>query len=332
MKKISKLIASCVAIVMIFQCSSALAMGINEQMMAEQSQKSADILKSNKSLYNIQTEFEGITKSYDGNYAIEIQLPGESVSGYQPAGRLDINLTDINAVDAALMRDDLTVDIKAQIEQKSREAIEKSKANQIMTVFSPTLLSDDPNQVQLYTYRGFEMMSVRSYVANNDTQYVTISEGNKAKAAAEALFDLIVMGVTAADPLLGIAANSMSVFQMFLNIASADVVIASAKDYVQVLIRYDLTTQMTYTKVGTDWSLGLTTYRVYVTTTDVRQKYYNIDGIMTTGVEEEYSNSHYVTLDSLYYHDPWATAFEFIGAPINAYVRVKAGSKTIILS
>jgi len=311
--------------------SSALAAGTKEMIMEAETLKSIDILRENAKIYHMDTEFDDVAASVEGGYALEITVPQTDAVLYQPVGRLDIDLVDIDEVEAALLRDDLTEETKLEIKERSKKAISENRPEQRMSVFSPTLLRSSNDDVEYYTYKGSKMMTERTYLINGGGKWQTVVEGARTKAVAQALFELAIMGVESAVPPLAVAANGLSALQMFLNIVNANTVVEHSEDYMQANINYDLTTQRTYTLLVSIWSLGLTTYKAYIIQTGINQKFYKVDGIITHGVEEEFFRSHNTTVKTLYYNDPWATAYEFIGSPLDLLIKVKVESLTFIL-
>ncbi len=330
MKRCKKFVALLVVAVLLIQSSLALAASVDAQIMEAQTQRSIELLNGNRSTYSLQSDFQGIMKSYSGGYAIETKLPDKSTSIYQPVGRLDINLADSTAVSAALLRNDLTPAVKAQIEETSEAVITENKSDVSMVVFSPLLLTNSRENIY-YTYNGQEMMSDRTYILNHDTGHERISSGKTAATVADALFDLAVSGVATVVPALQLAETGISALKMFLDIVQADTVVVNVEDYVEVLINYNLTTQYTYTNLLGTWHLGLTTHQAYVTTTECREKFYVTKGNTTTGRVESFTNSHNKTLTSIDYISPWATANAFIGNPLVFNITITAGSKKIVL-
>lgn len=315
--------------------STVLAAGIESAIMEIRTQQSIERLQANRQIYNRPTEFSGVLKSTDNRYALELKLPGENVIGYQPVGRLDIDLNDEQAVAEALQISALEDEVKAEIIERRDTVFMNGLTDVKMVVFSPDLLATNP---EYFDYHGIRMKSEKTYVTNFPSHTERVSEGSQTKETASALANLTIsiLGVSSI-PAVALTAGATSVLLAFvslINASSADVVKPTTDDYMEAKINVDLVTQRTYSEVGGSWSLGLTAKQVKLNYIVIRQVYFKcqtdneIRGY-DKSFQTNFSNKVYKTnyFDS---SSQWEIAFSFIGNPLELNITINVGSKKFI--
>ncbi len=324
------------------QSSAALAAGIQAQIMEIQTQQSVERLQANRAIYTQATEFEGIQKSAGNSYAMEVSLPGEEKTGYQPVVRMDIDLTDTQAVADVLSLDALPDVIKEEISAARDSAMESGAQEATVTLFAPSEFTidykdrNDPitpsedlprsDDKIYYTYQGSEMVSVKIYWDNKKSDPYVLAEGEQTKAFAAALTEIAVSGVLG-NPVFEVVETGYSILQAFMDlvgVANMDNVMITSEDALQVTFHHNLIAQFTFTKVGNRWHHGLTTKQLKLLRIEYFQKY-----------DVEVSPGHYVEkedtitetynriLTTPYFDDPWQTAKAFIGNPLVMMVQYK---------
>ena len=327
------------------QSSAALAAGIQAQIMEIQTQQSVERLQANRAIYTQATEFEGIQKSAGNSYAMEVSLPGEEKTGYQPVVRMDIDLTDTDQIAAILAMDSMPQIIKEELAQRSACVAGLSESSHTLVLFAPAAfidasdLDDDKvlppmselpvgEETDYYTYNGHRMASVRAFVDDETTDERIISEGKASVEFASEFADVIINGVLG-NGAFGIASNFYSILQMFLDIAgiaNTDIFDVSSEDRISLEIRFNRISQFTFMESGTQWMHCLTTKQIYVTKAVCTQKYYvsispghsELKEVSTVSFPQK-------TYTTAYFNDPWSTAAFFVGNPLIMFITIEAG-------
>ncbi|MDR1821036.1 MAG: hypothetical protein LBQ91_01225 [Oscillospiraceae bacterium] len=310
--------------------------------------------------YSRQTAYKGIRSSTDGYYAMEVDV--SSGTDTVPVGRLDIDLCDTAAVNAALLRSDISDNVKAAIYEKHLKALENGDESVTASLFSSDLLySGSSNAAQLptgsasftvdsllavkgsaitaaplstttityYTYNGSQMKSEKLYTNGISTGWEYIQRGATSGTTAGNIFSVIVnaVGVTTTAPIPFVSA-AISLLQTALNQLSASSITGHGNDYVQARVMYNDVQQWTYLNAGgSTWWIGLYSQQVTVTRVSSEQYYYNaVAGGRIASTDRTNLN---IVKKTAHFDSPWAYAYQWANNYVTETVQCKIGSKTL---
>lgn len=295
--------------------------------------ETVDALISNGQIYTLDTVFEGIKQSDDGFYAMEIEALARDDSGFIPVGKLDIDITDESQMEEVLSSDVIPNEIKQEIERKKEIALKSECEDQItMTFFSTELLNSQPNGISprnttYKTYNGYEMRSDKLYTYGLDTGYEFVQSGKNTKTEASKIADIVII-VAGVLPFksVSLTAGGISLFQFFVNANTGITATGHTSDFAQVALIYDVVDQWTYARLNGDWSIGLISQQVKITSVDTRQYYYDINARTGETVNSSYSPNK--TFSTKNFSSPWAKALQWAGNPEYEKIEWKLGSAT----
>jgi hypothetical protein len=258
--------------------------------------------------YEIATEFGDIKKSDDGHYAMEIEIGAEKAM--VPVGRLDVDLSDNDAVETVMAHEDISNTAKEQI----AESLQKSAES--VVIFSQLLLDDnteDGTTTTLYsapqkinnakypkisklsrdntnsingidqysftyiTYSGLQMAVEQVTSVGLHIDNVVIASGNFAhtQAASWVNFSWNVAGLFTT---MGFLQTGLSLLEHFINGVGLSVSSGNSEDIIYMDTFYNITYKNIFAvNSNGSLSLGAITRSALIRTISTRQ-YYHVNG------------------------------------------------------
>jgi hypothetical protein len=246
--------------------------------------------------FTIDTEFNGVKRSADGFYAMEVVVGNDEVM--IPVGRLDIDVDDEEGFAIAMQREDISEAAKEEITQNRENMLALGMLDDYeVTVFSQLLLTSDEAQTIVYSTRskrtgissnGVTPFSVTNVTWNGipmvledvvqtglNTTYKTVSTGIETSNVARDITNIGLIAVGLVNTPLSIFATAMSLLTYYLDYLSLTTVTPNYNDTLQVRLIYNKTTRSAFWNDGGIWKLGVITRKVTVTNIATEQFYYN---------------------------------------------------------
>ena len=223
--------------------------------------------------YTLPTEYDGISQSGDGYYAMDIEV-GKYIE-HIPIGKLKIDLTDEIAVKAALEMN-LTDGMIEDITRMRQEVLDEGLDELTLTIFCESLLmSPNPMMRVARTYMDYRGMRMRTTtaMAGRIMQTRIVSRGSNTWNVARQIGGIVMESLGVADARVGVVASGISIFQHFRNMTGIQTVPGSTGDFLEIWGSYTVTRQRTYGTLYGNWVLGATTYRASWHTLKSRQVY-----------------------------------------------------------
>lgn len=283
-----------------------------------------------KKTYNLNTEFDGIRKSADNFYAMEVDTPdGKDVV---PVGKLTINLASPESVKTALSNEGVAPEIKKDLLEKHQMFTNEPNANfgnSEVVLFSTELLPKDntsKSQTPITTYSEYNGARMRTdilYYTGLNTQYRTVAQGKSTAQTASSIVNIaLVCAGFAEQAVLNFFLNSLSLLQAFINEFGPEWATGSTSDHLQVRLIFDSTIKYTYREVGSNWYLGLCTQKVNITNIASEQYYYNGNSGKTFTYDRDVSKVY----KSPHFDSPDATAYQWYNSTKTEWLSWQCGS------
>jgi len=249
------------------------------------------------------TEHEGFVQFSDGGFAVELET--DFGIEYVNVGMLEVDLTDAEAVAAALAMD-LTEGMIEDITNLRQLAIDEGLDELTITIFCQSLLSPydlSARGSQQITFNGMPMRSTWT-TATRNIRMVDIATGTNTRNIAQGLFGVGIEIVGNISTTVGLISSGVSVLQHFTNMTGTQVVSPTGGDWLQVGMGYTATRQRTYGTFMGNWLLGATTHSATVTRIDTHQNFRinNNDRFVASTVSpfRQFASPNFVS--------PWAVA------------------------
>lgn len=275
--------------------------------------------------YDTPTQYEGINRSQDGCYALEINTT--KGKEYVPVGKLDIDLTNVAEVDSIISNEKIEEEVKKSILDLHQEILNENISCEKVTLFSSQLLQSSApgTRSTYYTYQGAQMKSDRLVSTGLNTKYKTVKNGTGTKNVANGISQ-VILTVLSSNKYINFFSNGINLLQAFNDVFGTTWATGSTSDYLQVRLIYDDIKQWTYRKMGNEWRLGLCTQKSTVTNIASEQYYFN--SAKNAGKTLARNRNVSVVHKSPHFDSPWATAYQWVTSPLTEWVSWKCGSVT----
>ena len=278
--------------------------------------------------YSLETDYDGIVASRGGFYAMEVQT--DTGIEHIPVGIIEIDLADPYAVAEVLQMDDLSVELRAYIQERHQLIQEGEMEPVSATVFSPELLPDVPSARNItrqeFVFNGVPMMVEVLTIRDARTGWRDIMSRRELKwqAAGQAVQIVIEEVGGFAISALPLVSGFISLARFFIN-NRGNVLSGHPSDVSQINIHYTVTTQWAHARINGSihWRLGLVTQSVTLQRHETYQSYINrATGTASTPLENTYTHmTNHFTRNS----SNWALAIrnaEF-GWPVAEYLQLR---------
>lgn len=279
------------------------------------SKSDTEVNKPSSTSYSESTEFDGIYKSVDGQYAMKVSaenssktLTRSSESIFIPVERIDIPFSDTIAVRAFVNRTDIPAEIINDFQDKYESYLNsnsKEKENVHATLFAPAA-NGNPDVILKYTYNGYPMQTYQFNYTNCSTGWKDVKKGAGTKDKVKLIKDVAITIGSALSTKLSYFSTGKSIWDSFAAYykLSDNSVSTDTKDYFEARLVWDQVTKYTYTNMAGEWECGLVTYKVNIRTLG-QETYFSKSGKGPYNTETAYNT----VCSSPHFNDPWATAF-----------------------
>jgi hypothetical protein len=299
--------------------------------------------KPSKGEYIESTEFNGIKKSTNDSYAMEVNI--ESGKIMVPVGRLDIDVTNETSFNEAMQRTDISANAKMAI-QESRENFLSTGAASSVTIFSQILLHNNmidnrtaqlnkslsfmPMSIIPINWNGIPMAREDVYQSGLNTQYQLVEEGYNTPTTAWNIYDITLTVAGLTNIYVGFIQSGISLLQYFMDLTDVQTVTGSTEDFLQVRMIYNKTTRSTFV-VNSDYTLSLGCISKRVTVTNIAsEQYYCNNG---NGSTESSSRDVSMSQQTENYASPYAEAYWRVSSgltPLYEDIEWEVGSVTFL--
>lgn len=280
-----------------------------------------------ESVYTIDTEFDGIKKTENNEYAAIVSDGDLDVA--LPVGRIDADILNEKSFEelmSVLTAEDVSNKLVEDIKAKHDQMMENGVSTCNISIFSPEFLASNTREVKYYTYKGTQMKSEFVYYTGCDTMYQTVASGSAAVTVAMSLVSIGFGYAGNISKVLPLVGSGISLYQMFESVYGSTWATGSTSDKVQINVNYNNTVQYTSANVGGSWYTGLVTQKVTSNYVKSLQFYWNREA--NSGKTLTKDNYHTINDKSPHYDNPWAEAYQNMYVGETEWLSWKAGGRT----
>lgn len=243
-------------------------------------------------------------------------------------GRLDVDLSSEDEVNAVMRREDVEDVVKEEIYRLHVYAVETNQ-DLVTSYYSPELLDNSKLRgITYHTYEGHNMKAESLVTTGVSTGWEYISSGKRASDVADTVTNVGLWAAGLTSSVVSFLSAGKTVLDFFIEQWGSSYITGHNNDYFQMRLIYDCEKQWIFTQVGSSWNMGLATQKVTVTKVGTEQYYYNGSVGKTTTRDDTVS----VTKKSQHFESPWATAYSNQNNPQTEWISWKVASKTFTFS
>ena len=267
-----------------------------------------NVQNSLKYQYRFDSNYSGVMKDANGNYALAVDMPDDTSPVLLPVGYLQIDLLNPASVNKVLNHPNLSAEIKESVHNmaQSAEPCDKCDNCNIVSIFSPDLLAQTRSTTtSYYTYDGTRM-KVDRIERDSHTEYGTItsSKGEEFMSLLNGISDVTLAVAGCFSLPISIFGAGVTVFNAIADHSSINTVSSVNSSQVQVRVLFHGITQYTYAYIE-DWRIGCVSHLAEVQKTQ-------FDYILYDGDNRKCTNNFSVLVDRTVktesYDNHWAIA------------------------
>lgn len=253
--------------------------------------------------YSYETEFEGVKRNADGDYALEVLLDNET--RLVPVKRVDFDLSNEEAMHDLMYRDDISEHTKKVIMNSHEQYLHDSNSNQhLASVFSQIIENESMGTggsrgtFVPIEYSGMRMVVEEVHFINATSDWLNIANGTDTCDVAERIFNVALTIAGMSSSVINFISTGISLLSQFITEHPTVNIQRSQSDSLLVRITYDKTVKSAF-RVNSDGSLTLggTVESVSVARLESEQQYY----IHNTGYRSESERNVNVTYQTSRY-------------------------------